>query len=50
MHPNKDQKRSCRKIRDRKKGVPDYAVLLVICGAIILSVIFIAVLVFTSPS
>jgi hypothetical protein len=50
MNSNKKSKKSTKKTGDRKQGGSDFALLFVISGAVILSLIFIAVLVFTSPS
>jgi len=50
MNSNKKQKKATKKTGDQKRGGSDLALVLVICGAVILSLIFIAVLVFTSPA
>ena len=50
MNSNKKQKKITKKTGDHKRGGSDLALLLVISGAVILSVIFIAILVITSPS
>ena len=50
MNSNKKQKKSLKKTGEQKRGESDLALLLVIGGAVILSVIFIAILVITSPS
>jgi hypothetical protein len=50
MNSNKKPKRSQKKTGDGRSGGSDLALVLVICGAVILSLIFIAILVFTSPA
>jgi len=50
MSSDKKQKKTRRKTGERKQGVSDFTVLLIISGAVILSIIFIAAIIFTSPS
>jgi len=50
MNSSKKQKKTPKKTGDQKGDGSDLALLLVVGGAVILSVIFIAILVITSPS
>lgn len=49
MHANKSHIKPGRKPRSRKYGMPDNAALFIICGALVLALIFIAILIVTSP-
>lgn len=50
MRVTKSRKEPGRKPRARKYGMPDNAALFIIIGAIILSILFIVVLIVTSPA
>jgi|GEM_PF-3723564 len=50
MRTNKTRKGSGQKPRARKYGLPDNAALIIIVGAIVLSIVFIGILVVTSPA
>lgn len=50
MNQNRKKKETGKNSRDKKSTVPDYSLFIVLGGALVLSVIIIGVLIFTSPA